>query len=517
MERRDIYPIGQQDFKNLRDRDGLYVDKTYYIDKILKSNSQYYFLARPRRFGKSLFLSTLRYFFEGQRNLFKGLYIDSIDWDWEPYPVLHIDLNSGEFKDLDNLDIVIDNLLREWEKKYDVMVTDSDITTRFRNVIKKAHESTGRQVVILVDEYDKPLIKNLDSEGFEAYREKLAAFYSNFKSSAQHIRLLFMTGVSRFSKLSVFSGLNNLRDISFADEFADICGITEKELYSYFKEGIEDLAARYEISHEEMKAKLKKNYDGYRFSEEGSDIYNPWSILNCMSDRKTAFYWNETGFPSIIVKAIKRMHSDLEEIFNTECDEEELKGFDLTDPNPVALMYQTGYLTIKDYDFRTDTIRLGIPNEEVKSGLFKILIPYYAKFQSEADSYKVKDFLKWIRQGKPERFMESMQTYFAGVSYMLKMDNENNFHNAFFLVTNLIGLQSDAEVVTSDGRIDMTIKTPKYIYIIELKYDKSAEEALAQINNKGYDRMFRDDSRKIFKIGVNFSSRTRTIEDWRIQ
>lgn len=393
MERRDIYPIGQQDFKNLRDRNGLYVDKTYYIDKILKSNSQYYFLARPRRFGKSLFLSTLRYFFEGQRNLFKGLHIDSIDWDWEPYPVLHIDLNSGEFKDLDNLDIVIDNLLREWEKKYDVMVTDSDITTRFRNVIKKAHESTGRQVVILVDEYDKPLIKNLDSEGFEAYREKLAAFYSNFKSSAQHIRLLFMTGVSRFSKLSVFSGLNNLRDISFADEFADICGITEKELYSYFKEGIEDLAARYEISHEEMKAKLKKNYDGYRFSEEGSDIYNPWSILNCMSDRKTAFYWNETGFPSIIVKAIKRMHSDLEEIFNTECDEEELKGFDLTDPNPVALMYQTGYLTIKDYDFRTDTIRLGIPNEEVKSGLFKILIPYYAKFQSEAESYKVKDFL----------------------------------------------------------------------------------------------------------------------------
>ncbi len=517
MERRDRYPIGQQDFKTMRLDDAYYVDKTHFVERIIRSSSKFYFLARPRRFGKSLFLSTLRYFFEGERHLFKDLYIDSVDWDWEPYPVLYIDLNGGEYKNLDNLDIVIDNLLREWEKNYNVEVTSTDITTRFRNVIQKAHASTGRQVVILVDEYDKPLIKNLDSEGFEAYQEKLAALYSNFKTSAQHIKLLFMTGVSRFSKLSVFSGLNNLRDITFSNEFADICGITEKELYGYFKQGIEFLANEYSISYESACAKLKKNYDGYRFARKGSDIYNPWSILNCLSDGKISFYWNETGFPSIVVKSLKKMHSNLEEIFNTECEEEDLKGFDLTDPNPVALMYQTGYLTIKDYDLATDTIRLGIPNEEVKSGLFKIMIPYYAKFQSEADSYKVKEFLKWIRQGKPDRFMESMQTYFAGVSYMLKMDNENNFHNAFFLVTNLIGLQSEAEFVTSDGRIDMTIKTPKYIYIIELKYDKSAEEALAQINEKKYDRMFRDDNRKIFKIGVNFSSKTHTIEDWIIE
>lgn len=517
MERMIRYPIGEQDFKSLRLDKCLYVDKTSFIEKILKSGGKYYFLARPRRFGKSLFLSTLRYFFEGERSLFKGLDIDSMDWDWEPRPVLHIDLNGGEYNDLENLDIVINNLLLEWEKKYNVVVTEVDITTRFRNVIKKAHESTGKQVIILVDEYDKPLIKNLDSEKFEAYREKLAALYSNFKTVSQHIQIVFMTGVSRFSKLTVFSGLNNLKDITFTDEFADICGITEKELYNHFKEGIEDLAEVYQLSYESAFQKLKKNYDGYRFARFGSDIYNPWSILNCLSDRKTAFYWNETGFPSIVVKALKRMHSDLEEVFNMECDEEELKGFDLIDPNPVALMYQTGYLTIKDYDFATDTIRLGIPNEEVKSGLFKILLPYYAKFQQEGDSYKVRDFLKWIRQGKPERFMESMQTYFAGVSYMLKMDNENNFHNAFFLVTNLIGLQSDAEVVTSDGRIDMTIKTPKYIYIIELKYDKSADEALDQINSKGYDHMFRDDGRRIFKIGVNFSSKTRTIEDWKIE
>ena len=517
MERRDIYPIGQQDFKTLRLDDALYVDKTRFIERIVNSSSKYYFLARPRRFGKSLFLSTLHYFFEGERDLFRGLYIDSTDWDWKPSPVLHIDLNGGEYNDLRNLDIVIDNLLKGWERKYEVEDIADNITTRFQNVIEKAHELTGQQVVILVDEYDKPLIKNLDTDAFEAYREKLASLYSNFKTSARHIRLLFMTGVSRFSKLTVFSGLNNLKDITFSNEFADICGITEKELFTHFKMGIEELAESYEISYEDACGKLKKNYDGYRFAEEGSEIYNPWSLLNCFSDKKISFYWNETGFPSIIVKALKKMHYDLEETFNSYCDEKDLKGFDLRDPNPIALMYQTGYLTIKEYDRRMGVIRLGIPNEEVKDGLFNILLPYYAKFQSAGDAHKVKEFIKWLKLGKPDRFMESMQTYFAGVSYMLKMDNENNFHNAFFLVTNLLGIESDAEFVTSDGRIDILIKNPRYIYIIELKYDSSAEEALAQINRKKYDLMFRDDPRKIFKIGVNFSSGSRTIENWIIE
>ncbi len=514
MERRDIYPIGQQDFKNIRVNDALYVDKTLYIEKLVKSQSRCFFLARPRRFGKSLFLSTLRYFFEGERKLFKDLYIDSTDWNWEQYPVLHIDLNGGEYSDLTNLDTSLDYLLSLWEKKYEIEQIPDDITTRFRNIIESIHEKTGKQVVILVDEYDKPLIKNRGKDEFEAYREKLAALYSNFKTCAQHIRMVLLTGVSRFSKLSVFSGLNNLKDITFSNEFADVCGITENELNTYFKQGIQDLAEKYNISYNQARERLKKNYDGYRFAEEGSDIYNPWSILNCFSEKKIAFYWNETGFPSIIVKALKNINENLEDIFNTYCDEEDLKGFDLTDPNPIALMYQTGYLTIKGYDSDMDMIQLGIPNEEVKNGLFKILIPYYAKFKSDAEASRVKDFIKWIKMGKPDNFMKSIQTYFAGVSYMLKIDNENNFHNAFFLVTNLIGIESDAEFITSDGRIDMLIKTPKYIYIIELKYDHSAAEALAQIDEKKYDRMFQDDNRKIFKIGVSFSSKTRTIEDW---
>lgn len=370
---KDIYPIGQQDFKNIRVNNAIYVDKTPYIEKLVMSQSRYFFLARPRRFGKSLFLSTLRYFFEGERELFKGLYIDSTDWNWEKYPVLHIDLNSGEYSDPGNLDVTIDYLLSHWEKEYNIELIPGDATTRFHNIITNAHNKTGKQVIILVDEYDKPLIKNIDKEAFEDYQEKLAALYSNFKTCAPHIRMVFLTGVSRFCKLSVFSGLNNIKDITFSNEYADICGITDKD------------------------------------------------------------------------------------------------------------------------------------------------IPYYAKFQSATDAAKVKDFIKYIKLGKPDDFMKSLQTYFAGVSYMMKMDDENNFHNAFFLITNLIGIESEAGFMTSDGRIDMLIKTPLYIYIIELKYDKSAEEALEQINHKRYDLMFRDDKRKIFKIGVSFSSKTRTIEDWIIE
>lgn len=517
MATRDIYPIGQQDFKVLRQNEALYIDKTHFIEKIIKSKSQYYFLARPRRFGKSLFLSTLRYFFEGERQLFSGLSIDSADWKWEKYPVFYIDLNNGEYSKPDNLDIVLDNMLFEWEEIYGVSHEVADVTTRFRNVIKAAFEKTGKRVVVLVDEYDKPLVKNLDKEAFEEYREKLAALYSNFKSCAQYIHLVFLTGVSRFSKLSVFSGLNNLSDITFDNNFADVCGITEKELLDHFKMGIEELAEEYKISFDEACLKLKKNYDGYRFAEKGSEIYNPWSLLNCFSKIKISYYWNETGFPSIVAKALKMSNVNLEEFFDTYCDESELLGLDLTDPNPTALMYQTGYLTIKEFDMDMGMYHLGIPNEEVRVGLVNVLIPYYAKYKSAGDALKVKDMVKWIKLGRPERFLESIQTYFAGVSYKLKMDNENNFQNAFFLITDLIGLESDAEVETSDGRIDMLIKTPRYVYVIELKYDKSADEALAQIDRKKYDRMLRDDNRKIFKIGVSFSSSTRTIEDWRIE
>lgn len=377
------YPIGEQDFASLRNKDSIYIDKTRYIEKIIMSGCKYYFLARPRRFGKSLFLSTLRYFFEGRRELYKGLYIDSVDWGWEAYPVLRLDLNTEKYYEEGLLDVAIDNLFSKWEKLYDVELKAGSVSSRFQNIIEAAHRKTGKQVVILVDEYDKPLVGNInDDRLFEHFRTKLASLYSNFKSSADHIRLVFMTGVSRFSKLSIFSDLNNLDDITFENEYADICGITEEELKSNLIEGVDALSKEYGLAAKEVYDLLKKNYDGYRFAEKGSEIYNPWSLLNCLSKREIGNYWNMTGMPTIIAEALKGMDADIEAVLNMECDKRRLLGLDLKNLEPLALLYQTGYLTIKGYDREMGLYTLGIPNLEVKQGLFDVLLPYYVKVRS---------------------------------------------------------------------------------------------------------------------------------------
>lgn len=517
MASRIKYPIGQQDFKTLRMRDCVYVDKTRFIEKIVNEGSQYYFLARPRRFGKSLFLSTLQYFFEGQRELFKGLYVDSINWEWERYPVLHLDLNTSRYENLGMLEGALDRIFRNWEEKYDIEVKDTDYSQRFATIIKKAHEKTGLQVVILVDEYDKPLVGNLNNnENFDNYRVELSSLYSNFKSSAQHIRLVFLTGVSRFSKLSVFSDLNNLNDITFDENFSDICGITENELFENFNEGIEELADKSGMSFRETCEALKSNYDGYNFTKTGSYIYNPWSLLNCLDKREIANYWNETGIPTLLAESLKRVNADLEKTFHSYCTEDELKGLDLMNPNPLALLFQTGYLTIKSYNPKIRRIRLGLPNNEVRKGFLNVLLPYYVSCKHPTSNQVVDEIVINFILGNPDKAMRAMQAYFAGIDFKLKIENENNFHNAFFLLIDLIGLEAKAEAHTSDGSIDITIKTDDYIYIIELKYDHSAEDALQQIKEKKYARPYQTDPRRIIEIGVAFSSKTRCIEDWKI-
>ncbi|MDE7347734.1 MAG: ATP-binding protein [Muribaculaceae bacterium] len=515
----DKYPLGQQDFRTLRKRGLVYIDKTDFVRKIVEDGTQYFFLARPRRFGKSLFLSTLQYFFEGDRDIFKELTIDSMDWDWEPYPVLRLDLNSNSYAEPGRLDSVLNTSFTKWEEKYGIGKPENDFSQRFRNIIMAAHEKTGRQVVILVDEYDKPMVANIsNNENIEHYRSMLSSIYSNFKSSAEHIRLVFLTGVSRFSKLSVFSDLNNLVDISFLDEYADICGITEKEMLDNLQPGISKLADTNGISYESALMELKRNYDGYRFSKNGSDIYNPWSLLNAMKDSEISNFWNDTGMPRIVAETLKRVDADLESMFDTYCSADDLKGLDLLTPQPLALLYQTGYLTIKSYNRKINRYRLGIPNEEVKKGLFNVLLPYYTKCRSDEEPKKlVGDMVMYFILGEADKAMKCMQAYFAGVHFRMKMDNENNFHNAFFLLMDLVGLETETESATSDGSIDITVKTEDYIYVIELKYDGSATQALKQIEEKKYDRKYQMDGREIIRIGVNFSSATRCIEDWKIE
>ena len=518
MEEYGIYAIGQQDFRMLREVDAVYIDKTAFIEKIVRSRIQYYFLARPRRFGKSLFLSTLRYFFEGRRELFKGLYIDSVDWDWEPYPVLHLDLNSDRYDETGRLDDVLNTLFMRWESEYGVSEIAETYSQRFKTIIKRAHERTGKPVVILVDEYDKPLVGNLrSSDRFEHYRAKLAGLYSNFKSSAEHIKLVFMTGISRFSKLSVFSDLNNLKDVTFEDTFADICGITEKELLDNFQQGIKRLSTEYEISYDDACGQLKLNYDGYRFARKGSDIYNPWSVLNAMDEVRLGSFWISTGSTSVVAEALQGADVDIEGTLNADWDIDDLAGLDLLNADPTALLYQAGYLTIGHYDSRSNSVRLKVPNEEVRKGLFKHLLPLYLKPKGSTAKSVIDGITRSVGRGKPDDMLKSLRAYFAGIPYDLRMDNENNFHNAFYILVTLIGLDAEAEAHTSDGRIDLLIETPDYVYVIELKYDASAEEALRQIEEKEYALRFEADGRKVFKIGVSFSSETRRIEEWKIQ
>lgn len=511
------YPIGEQSFSGLREGGYLYVDKTRFIEKII-NGGKYLFLGRPRRFGKSLFLSTLKCFFEGRRELFKGLYADTIDWGWDSYPVLYLDINIEKYKTCESLYQVLDNNLSIWEEAYGVDRISGSLSVRFSNVIRCAAQKTGKPVVILVDEYDKPLVNNLHDEKMADYfRDELAAFYSNFKSGADYIRLVMLTGVSRFSQLSVFSGLNNINDISFDKEYSDICGISEEELHQSLRDGVERLGEKHGTTYQETCAELKRHYDGYLFTLGGKEMYNPYSLLSVMDKGEYGNFWIESGQPTLLLEQLKRYDVDLQELFHAECVLSDLKGLDLKHSGPEALLYQTGYLTIKSYNPATTLITLGIPNLEVKEGFLKFLLPYYANMHGKSTNFNIIKFTEDLCKGDVEGFMERLRSIFAAVPYEMNMDSEKNVHNALLMLIMLLGLEVQTEYRTSRGRIDLFIKTERYYYIIELKLDGSAQEALAQINDRNYSLPFEADDREIIKVGVNFSRKERTIEDWLIE
>lgn len=428
--------------------------------------------------------------------------------------MLRLDLNLEKYSEPGMLDGVLDNYFKDWEKKYGVDIIAETLSTRFGNILKAAHEKTGHAVVILVDEYDKPLVGNLNKdENFEHYRAKLASIYSNFKSSAAHIRLVFLTGVSRFSKLSVFSDLNNLRDITFSEEFAEICGITEKELRESFHAGIHALAENNDLSYDEACNELKYNYDGYRFTKKGSEIYNPWSVLNAMAEKSISDYWSMTGKPTLIAEAMHRFDQDIESLLNTHCDETTLFAFDLRSTSPLSMLFQTGYLTIKDYDRHTKLYTLGVPNREVTNSLFNELLPQYVKVKSGGDSETVvRNIINNILLGQPEKLVRNLDIFLAGIPYDMNMENENNLHNAIYILLTLIGVRAETEVRSSDGRIDLVVKTNRFIYLIELKFDRSAQEAMDQIEEKQYTLPYANDPRRLYKIGINFSTSTRHLD-----
>lgn len=511
-------PIGLQSFEAVRNANYLYVDKTKHLERLVTTN-KYYFLSRPRRFGKSLFLSTLKAYFLGKKELFNGLYIETVEKEWIEYPVLYLDLNSGIY---DSEERLLNNLnyhLSEWEEEYNIQTRFVNPEDRLSNIIKTAFKQTGKQVVILVDEYDKPLLQTVDNEALhDKLKGILKGVYSVLKGCDEYIRFGMLTGVTKFSKISLFSDLNNLMDISLDENYTDICGITEEELKTNFTEHLQAFAEKEETTSEDILSQLKAMYDGYHFSKNTKiDIYNPFSLLNSLTRKEFENYWFQTGTPTFLVKLLQENDYDLKDFSEGKIDAVDLTSKESMMNAPIALFYQSGYLTIKDYDKDFSSYVLGYPNKEVEQSFLDFLLPKYINTEENMSTSFLIAFARDLRAGRIEEFLTRLKTFFAKTPYDLIKDTENHYQTVVFIICKLLGYYTEAEYKIVNGRIDMIIKTKDYIYVFEFKFDKSAKEALEQIDSKDYPLAFQQDERKLYKVGVNFSSQTKNIDEYIIQ
>ena len=511
------YPIGIQSFERLRNDNCVYIDKTELIYRLVNTHTTY-FLSRPRRFGKSLLVSTLEAYFSGKKDLFKGLMMEQLEKDWTVYPVLHIDFSISKYMNAGMLRSAINNRLVEWERIYGCDTSEDTFSLRLKGIIKRAYEQSGRQVVLLVDEYDSPMLDSNNNEELQAeIRGIMRDFFSPLKAQGEYLRFLFLTGISKFSQMSIFSELNNLQNISMQDAYSAICGITENELRTQLEEDIRRMAEANGETYDEACIHLKQQYDGYHFSENSEDIYNPFSLLNAFKYQEFGSYWFETGTPTYLVKLLKKHHYDLERMAHEETDVQVLNSIDSESTNPIPVIYQSGYLTIKGYDEEFGIYRLGFPNREVEEGFIRFLLPYYANVNKVESSFEIQKFVREVRAGDYESFFRRLQSFFSDIPYELARELELHYQNVLYIVCKLVGFYVKAEYHTSEGRVDMVLQTDKFIYIMEFKLNGTAEEALQQINDKHYSRPFETDSRKLFKIGVNFSAQTRNIEKWLVE
>lgn len=522
------YPIGIQDFEKIIQDGYVYVDKTDLVYK-LANEGHIYFLSRPRRFGKSLLISTLKYYFQGRKDLFKGLAIDKLEKQWAEYPVFHISFGSANFTKHGTLDEVIDNYLTDFENDYPTNTKPRDFGIRFASILKAAHKKTGRRAVVLIDEYDKPLLDVIDielqvtdSEGnrmrLEDYnRNLLKGFYSLFKDADEDLQFVMLTGVTKFSQVSVFSGFNQPEDISMSGDFEGLCGITKDELLSVFDEPIHALADKFKISYDETVERLKKKYDGYHFGEEMIDIFNPFSILNCLKSKRMHNFWFASGTPTYLVRLLAHSNENINELVGKYYDASQFIDYKADIEQPLPMIYQSGYLTIKDWNIDRNTYLLDFPNEEVRNGFIETLASRYFSESSQPKSW-VNDVTDALDNGDTARFEKLMTTLLSSTTYRFQrkqdaMECERYFQYTFYLIVKMLGFYSTvAEKETSEGRIDCMVECPGYVYIIEFKLNGSAEAALKQIEEKGYAKPYAADSRKQIAIGINFSSEKGTID-----
>lgn len=516
-------PIGIQDFEKLRSDGFVYVDKTALIYDLVNSGAPC-FLSRPRRFGKSLFLSTLRYFFEGRKELFDGLKIAELVKDdpdaWQPYPVFYIDFNRKNFHENGALEDVLEEHLKEWESQYGDERCGDSLEIRFQYLIKKASETAGKRVVVLVDEYDKPLLEGADAEMIEHNKAVFKGFFSALKSYDRYLKFVFITGVTKFSKVSIFSDLNQLKDISLDLRYSAICGITGAELKESFSPEIEAMAGERQQSTEECMACLKKMYDGYHFHHKAEGVYNPFSLLNAFDKREYDLYWFQTGTPTFLIEKLRESEFDARKITDGSlyASESVLTDYRYDNPNPIPLFYQTGYLTIHGFDEKYRSYQLGYPNDEVRYGFLQSLAPMFLQAEDNPDPLDIRSFGIDIDTGDTDSLRNRFTALFARLPYP---DDERiveqNFQNVIYIVFMLLGQFTMTEVHSAKGRADCIAETADYVYLFEFKRDKSAQEALDQIEESGYAKPYAADKRKIFKIGVNFDSKERTISDWKVE
>ena len=512
-----LYPVGVQNFEKVILGGYEYVDKTALIYQLFNTGS-YYFLSRPRRFGKSLLLSTLEAYAQGKKELFKGLALEKLEKDWTVYPVLHLDLNTQKYDTPESLTSILNDNLCTWESRYGARESETSLSLRFQGIIRRACEQTGRRVVILIDEYDKPMLQAIGNEALQnEYRSTLKAFYGALKSMDGCIRFALLTGVTKFGKVSVFSDLNNLMDISMDDRYVEICGISEKEIHTYFEEDIHALATATGLTYEETCAELKSNYDGYHFTENAVGMYNPFSLLNTFAKKKFGSYWFETGTPTYLVELLKLHHYPIEELEHIVTSQPVLDSIDTASTDPIPVIYQSGYLTIKGYNKMFENYTLGFPNREVEQGFFKFLLPNYASVSVSKSPYQIQCLVEEVMAGKVDDFFERLKTMFADIPYELARDREVHYQNILYIIFKLMGFYVQVEYHTSRGRIDLVLQTQDYVYIMEFKLNGSADEALAQIREKGYAAPFAKDSRTVYKIGVNFSDELRNIQEVKVE
>lgn len=515
------YPIGIQSFDRIIEDGFVYVDKTDMLYSLVKEGS-IYFLSRPRRFGKSLLLSTLKNYFLGRKELFKGLKMEALEKDWKVYPVFHIDFNGGNFTQKGVLQRWIDGYVSSWEREMGIEA-DKSLPTglRFIELLKTAYEKSGLRAVVLVDEYDKPILDVLDYDKDleEEHRNILKGFYSTFKGADEYLQFVFLTGVTKFSQVSVFSGFNQPKDISMHAKYETLCGISQEELESYFREPIEELTEAYRCSYDEMLNMLKSQYDGYHFSDRMTDVYNPFSLFNAFDSGRIYDYWFKSGTPTYLIRLLAHSDENVNEITGKFYSPEEFIDYKANVEQPLPMIYQSGYLTIKEFDMEEMTFLLDFPNNEVKRGFLTMVASSYFGDKMETASW-IRKAVSQLKKGELDDFRTGMTSFLASIPYTMRRkenerEKERYFHYTFYLIMRLISVYTVyTEKVQSHGRVDCIVETPDYVYIFEFKLDGTADEALRQIEEKGYAREYESDNRKLYKIGAVFSSETGTIEEW---